>query len=135
MHKKVFVEISDGMMRWRFLMGWFKFPKTFKLNERRRLHDELIIKIEYGNFMSLVISDNGGMSRQCKNFYKSRLAEMIISKKYQLQYYYKKKKQYVFSQTKLVGICLCGNYSITSTDSLETSLSGDEYTSEFVSNF
>ena len=133
MHKKVLVEISDGMMRWRFLMGWFKFPKTFKLNERRRLHDELIIKIEYGNFMSLVISDNGGMSRQCKNSYKSRLAEMIISKKYQLQIITKKKC--MFSQTKLVGICLCGNYSITCTGSLETSLSGDEYTSEFVSNF
>lgn len=90
MHKKVFVEISDGMMRWRFLMGWFKFPKTFKLNERRRLHNELIIKIECGNFMSLVISDNGGMSRQRKNSYKSRLAEMIISKKYQLQIITKK---------------------------------------------
>lgn len=49
-------------------------------NEKKRCYGERVLQVENGTFTPLVFSSNGGMARECKQFYK-HLAEMISEKR------------------------------------------------------
>ena len=81
------------------------------------------------------MSATGGMGRECKKFY-TRLDEMISYKRgtsYSVIVAWVRRK-ITFSLIKSIGMCLRGSGSVFYDDALEKSLSGDAYTSEFISN-
>ena len=92
------------------------------------------MKIEHGSFTPLVMSAAGGMGQEWKKILRS--AEMINSKRgtdYNITVAWLR-KTITFSLIKTIGICLRGSRSIVCSDSLEQSLSGDAYVSDFFSN-
>ena len=114
-----------------------EISKTYEVNERekRKLYNERILQTEHGSFTPLVMSTAGGMGRECKKFY-ARLAKMISYKKgnsYSVIAAWVRRK-IAFSLIKSVGMCLPGSRSVFYNDALEKSLSGDAYTSEYISN-
>ena len=114
-----------------------EISKTYEVNERekKKLYNERILQIEHGSFTPLVMSATGGMGRECKKFY-ARLAEMISYKRgtsYSVIAAWVRRK-ITFSLIKSIGMCLRGSRSVFYNDALEKSLSGDAYTSEFISN-
>ena len=81
------------------------------------------------------MSATHGMGRECKIFY-ARLTEMISYKRgtsYSVIAAWVRRK-IMFSLIKSIGMCLRGSRSVFYNDALEKSLSGDAYSSEFVSN-
>ena len=114
-----------------------EISKTYEVNEKekKKLYNEKILQIEHGSFTPLVMSATGGMGRECKKFY-ARLAEMISYKRgtsYSIIAAWVRRK-ITFSLIKSIGMCLRGSRSVFYNDALEKSLSGDTYTSEFISN-
>ena len=114
-----------------------KLSKAYEINkkEKKKTYNERILQVEHGSFTPLVMSATGGMARECKKFY-LRLTEMICKKRktncnVTITWI---RRKIVFSLIKSVGICLRGNRSVFQNDSLEMSLSGDAYTSQFQSN-
>ena len=94
-----------------------------------------MLQVEHGSFTPLVMSATGGMGRECKKFY-ARLAEMISHKRgtsYSIIAAWVRRKM-TFSLIKSIGMCLRGSCSAFYNDVLKKSLSGDAYTSEFISN-
>ena len=81
------------------------------------------------------MSATDGMGRECKKFY-ARLTEMISYEggtSYSVIAAWVRRK-IMFSLIKSIGMCLRGSRSVFYNDALEKSLSGDAYTSEFISN-
>ena len=81
------------------------------------------------------MSATDGMGRECKKFY-ARLTEMISCEggtSYSVIAAWVRRK-IMFSLIKAMGMCLRGSRSAFYNDALKKSLSGDAYTSEFISN-
>ena len=114
-----------------------EISKTYEVNEKekKKLYNERILQIEHGSFTPLVMSETGGMGQECKKFH-ARLAEMISYKRgtsYSIIAAWVLRK-IKFSLIKSIGMCLRGSLSVFYNDTRKKSLTGDAYTSEFISN-
>ena len=114
-----------------------EISKTYEVNERekKKLYNERILQIEHGSFTPLVMSAAGGIGREYKKFF-ARLAEMISYERgtsHSVMAAWVRRK-ITFLLIKSIRICLRVSRTVFYNDALEKSLSGDAYTSEFISN-
>ena len=102
-------------------------------NEKKKKYNDRVLQVEHGSFTPLVMSAAGGMSRECKHFYR-RLSEIIAEKRKQdysvITTWIRRKVS--FSLIKSIGMCIRVSRSLFCPN-LEASISCDAKTSELTS--
>ena len=79
--QRVFLDVRVFDLNARRYRG-LELKKCYKRNEdeKKKKYNERVLQVENGTFTPLVFSSNGGMARECQQFYK-RLSEMISEKR------------------------------------------------------
>ena len=79
--QRAFLDIRVFDLKARRYSG-LDLDKCFRRNEeeKKRQYNDRVMNVEAGTFTPLVFATNGGMSRECRLFYK-RLAEMIAERR------------------------------------------------------
>ena len=78
-------------------------------NEKKKKYNDSVLQVEHGSFTPLVMSAAGGMSRECKHFYR-RLSEIIAEKR--KQDYSLIRRKISFSLIESIGMCIRGSRSL-----------------------
>jgi len=109
-----------------------EIEKCYVVNEKekKRSYNERILNVENGSFTPLVMSSNGGLAKECENFYK-RLAEMLSEKRktnYSIVAAWVKRK-ISFSLIRSLILCIRGSRSIFN-DEITTSIDNNIAISE-----
>jgi len=103
--------------------------------EKKKSYNERILNVEHGSFTPLVMTANGGFSRECSTFY-SLLADMIATKRKQHVSVVSAwlKRKLMFSLINSVVLCLRGSRSIFNDNAIASSLTNDINVSEKITN-